>query len=83
MDNAPPSIDTFFINMVICIWAILGSVTPQNLCITTVTGTRKSTISQEPNLVRYPKKMLKPPASAMIPDSGTATEAKGRPCAAA
>src|SRR6266849_3613175 len=33
--------DTFFMNRIICICAIMGSVTVQNLCIIKLTGTRK------------------------------------------
>jgi len=51
ISKAPPSIEMFFMNKAICICAIMGSGTFQNLCIVNVTGTRKSTISQAPIFV--------------------------------
>src|SRR5208283_4230171 len=46
--NAPPNIERFFRNMIICIWAIMGSFTAQKLCIIGVTAMRNSAISHAP-----------------------------------
>ena len=75
--------ETFFMKLIICICAIIGSETPQNLCIMGVTATRNSTMSQAPILVRKPSKMQSPPRSASSPEIGTAIEASGTPWAAA
>src|SRR6266436_2790056 len=83
MSNAPPRIAMFFMNGTIWICCIIGSAIAQNLCIIRVTGTKNNAISQAPSLARYPSRMLRPPASASIPESGTVTEASGTPCDAA
>src|SRR5438128_5748383 len=56
-----------------------GSLIPQNLCIMSVTGTRKRTTSHAPIRARYPMAMLKPPSRDRPPAMGTATFAKGTP----
>ena len=52
MSNAPSKIKTFIMNMIICIWAIIGSWTARNLCIKNVTGARNSAINHAPALAR-------------------------------
>ncbi len=47
-NSAPPSIETFFTNMIRCIAAIVESGTFQKACIIRVTGTRKRTRSHAP-----------------------------------
>lgn len=64
-------------SMIICVCAPIGSLIPQNLCSVSVTGTRKSTISQDPILARNPNRMLNPPTSAISPENGTAQRSQG------
>ena len=83
MSSAPPSIAWFFMNMAYCICTIIGSLTAQNACNITVTGTRNRTSSHAPMRARYPSATLSPPTIAIMPDSGTATFAIGTPALAA
>ena len=77
--RAAPIIDRFFMNIILCVIAIIGSATAQKLCIMIVTGNRNRIRRQAPIRALYPRRILTPPNRAITPDSGTAIVASGTP----
>ena len=48
MKSAAPGMDTFFMNIAICIWRIMGSATVQKLCSMGLTAISNRAMSDEP-----------------------------------
>jgi hypothetical protein len=52
MKSAAPGMDTFFMNIAICMWRIIGSATVQKLCSMGMTAIRNRAMSHAPILTR-------------------------------